>query len=853
MSKSRSGNKWKLTRHDMYYKLAKEQGYRSRASFKLIQLNKKFNFLGKSKAVLDLCAAPGGWLQVCQKFMPANSLIVGVDLLPIRGIPDVVCLQEDITSESCRVKLKKEFQGWQLDAVIHDGAPDVGGAQSWAKDAYMQNELVIHSLKLATVFLREGGIFITKVFRSQDYNALLWVLKQFFKKCTVTKPAASRDASAEIFVVCEGYLAPKKIDPRLLDPACIFKQDEADVKRADVFHAKPGKRNREGYADDTKMIMSTVSTVSKFVEAADPIDFLGTYNSLDWDDESKVYLGNADTNDEIKHLVTDLKVLGKGDFSFLLKWRKKMLDFKKELLKEQKAVQDKDEESDNEPEMTQEEKEEMEEAQLDDQLKELRESDKQKVKKEKKKKKDKLNKERRKRALNENNLTNVETETEMELFKMTDIKDKASLDKLHRIGHNEAPPPEEKSEDDDDEEEEPNSEDDPLERMEADMDAAYELYRERRKIKSSKKLKVGLKDEEEMPEVDEDEADQEADADDDDDDGTHALGAHMPPKPSKKDILSSWFDRDLFAADDADEADTKPKKNKAAVEAKSTKTTGTKRKLDTVKMDQDENEGDDEDEDDDEDSEREGKGKSKSKSKGGRVGAAVAAAVEEDDDSEKIGKKKGEDSFEEVPVQEDFSSDSDAQAETLAMGQLMLRKRSKNKVLDDSYNRYSFKDDELPEWFLHDEGMHNKPQLPVTKSQVAEAKAALKAINSRSIKRVAEAKARKKMKAFKQYEKAKEKAVATLENDEAGAAEKSRAIQKMYSKKKIGKEKRLAPKIMVSQKGGGVKQAKRSKGKDEKNAKRVDKRQKKEMRMKKANDKKRARGSKTNNKKKHRV
>lgn len=317
-------------RLDKYFYMAKEHGYRSRAAFKLIQLNRRFDFLTKAKCLVDLCAAPGGWLQVATKYMPISSIKIGIDLDPIKPVNGCTMIQCDITTQKCISLIRKEIKHFDCDVVLNDGAPNVGA--QWNKDAYNQSELVLAALKLATQILKKGGTFVSKVFRSKDYNSLIWVLNYLFAKVEVVKPAASRASSAEIFIVCLGYKKPASIDPKYLDPKHIFAEiaDEEEDSNKRITSLKKlldsGVKNRSGYDADGSGAFYKEAKLSEFIKSKDPYKILSRCHKIVIDDEFKDEIAKiVKLPVTLKAICEDLKVLGRSDLTTLLKFRSKYL------------------------------------------------------------------------------------------------------------------------------------------------------------------------------------------------------------------------------------------------------------------------------------------------------------------------------------------------------------------------------------------------------------------------------------------------------------------------------------------------------------------------------------------------
>lgn len=202
-------------KRDVYYRKAKEEGYRARSAYKLLQIDEEFDiFSSDVKKVVDLCAAPGSWSQVLSKKMfsedsnnNADKKIVAVDLQSMTSINNVTCLKADITAPSTLAQILELFNNEKTDLVISDGAPDVTGIHDL--DEYIQHQLILAALQLACCILKEGsGKFVVKLFRGKDCDHLYAICRNFFEKVYIAKPRSSRATSSEAFLVGIGYKKP---------------------------------------------------------------------------------------------------------------------------------------------------------------------------------------------------------------------------------------------------------------------------------------------------------------------------------------------------------------------------------------------------------------------------------------------------------------------------------------------------------------------------------------------------------------------------------------------------------------------------------------------------------------------
>ncbi|KAJ3270435.1 putative tRNA (cytidine(32)/guanosine(34)-2'-O)-methyltransferase [Terramyces sp. JEL0728] len=207
-------------KRDIYYRLAKEQGYRARSAYKLLQINQEFDLFTGVKNIVDLCAAPGSWSQVLSKeFKDKDCKIVAVDLQEMAPLDGIICIQGDITKESTANEIIKHFD--KADLVICDGAPDVTGLHDM--DEYIQAQLLLAAFNITSHILSNGGTFLAKIFRGKDMSLLVAQMNTFFKQVYICKPRSSRDSSIESFILCRDYNPPANYKPSFVDPLLDYK------------------------------------------------------------------------------------------------------------------------------------------------------------------------------------------------------------------------------------------------------------------------------------------------------------------------------------------------------------------------------------------------------------------------------------------------------------------------------------------------------------------------------------------------------------------------------------------------------------------------------------------------------
>ena len=848
---------------DKFYHLAKEQGYRSRAAFKLVQLNKKYDFLSKASSLLDLCAAPGGWLQargwrgrgptasvacvrrlapwltrsaavqVAHKYMPLSSTIVGVDLVPIRPIRGVVTLTEDITTAKCRAAVKRCLPpGGLFDVVICDGAPNVGGA--WSAEAYTQAALVLEACKLACDVLAPNGLFITKVFRSAEYHALLYTFHQLFERVESTKPLASRSTSAEIYVACIGYRAPGKLDKRLLDPQHLFASTEGgaaagDAGQGGASSGKPSvldvpdgetRRNRGGYDTTTGTLFAFGDAEADFVSNDKAVEALGAFTLFRIAPGSELDKHEATTG-EVRSLISDLRVLGKRDFRALLKWRDLVRCTRAAEAKAAAAAAaegDASKAPGDDDGVDEEDK-------LLAEMEGVRERAERRKRREKKTKAKAKTKARVRAALGANGDASDVYGHDNELFalkrvtggaaglervadKATGDSDDDSEDELRALAAEQSDEDEEGEEEDGgDGEEDPDRVADEV-LLNRELDAMYAAYATRRGLKHTgevtikRRSRASLKDPGELGGgVDVEDGDADFDWRASGKDLAQRVAASAAEKAASRNPLvlpgpkgkapagslaDVWFSNPVF-----DDIIRGSGKGAAPQPAKAGK-----RKKAVVAEEDDDEENDairsaaraaargwDASGEDEDARPAKARGRGGAAARGDDAGFEIVPQRAEAEDSD-----SDSDRSTSYDREMDETLDDGTKAEIRAMGRLLMKRKTREAVTEEGYHKWtSGSQEELPPWFAADEARHCRRNLPVTAAEVAAEKAALRALDARPIKKVAEARARKKKKLAVRMDQARAQANAIADQEDVPLASRMRQIERVYAKSRRGK------------------------------------------------------------------
>ncbi len=747
-------------------------------------------------------------------------MIVGVDLAPIKPIPRTITFQSDITTDKCRATIKQHFKNWKADTVLHDGAPNVGTA--WVQDAFSQAELALQALKLATEFLIEGGIFVTKVFRSKDYNALLWVFNQLFTKVEATKPPSSRNVSAEIFVVCRGFKAPKRIDPRFLDPRSVFAELSIPTpnNEAKVFNPETKKRKREGY-EEGDYTQFKEAPASEFVQTTDPIAMLGSFNKLTFERQKHGDIALAvldklpETTNEIRQCCKDLKVLGRKEFRMLLRWRLKardILNFASKKKSDEHAVAEEIAEVGPMDE----------ELQIEEDLQRLNEGETSRKKREKRRENERKQKEVIRMQMHMTTPTEIGLEQkgpngEDSMFVLAPVDKAGAIEKIARgkmalhLQEGGSADNASGSESESDEEED---------RLDEELDALYSQYQERKSESDAKNRAKkarrehqdgdweGISDHEQGSEdnFEQDQSSEESSPAEEEEgqdpqrliypQNGFAQGQGLTQRAAvffEQDIFKDIGDLDAEESNNAihlEDSETEAGPVNQAAKIPAIKNASVKfvdpapaeaTNLCAIEM---------QSYAESEESENERENKREDNGDETESGFEVVQLGRTDWEVEDEPRKDGRLDIDIITVE------AMSLAQQVASGQ-----KSTQDLVDDGFNKYAFRDtDGLPEWFLDDEGKHSKPHRPISATGAAAIKEKLRALNARPIKKVREAKDRKKFKAAQRLEKLRKKSCLVAEDEGISEKDKAQNIARMMSRSAKKKPKQQV-KLVVA-KGG---------------------------------------------------
>uniref|UniRef100_G1KUJ1 FtsJ RNA 2'-O-methyltransferase 3 n=1 Tax=Anolis carolinensis TaxID=28377 RepID=G1KUJ1_ANOCA len=660
-----------------------------------------------------------------------------------------------------------------MDVVLNDGAPNVGAR--WFPDAFSQANLTLSALKLACDFLSKGGWFITKVFRSRDYQPLLWIFQQLFRKVQATKPQASRNESAEIFVVCQGYLAPDKIDSKFFDPKFAFKEVEVQAKSVTELVSQK-KPKAEGYEDGATVLYKRC-TLTDFLKAANPVDFLAKASEIVLDSEELEH--HSATTEEVRHCCKDIRVLGRKELRALLNWRTKLRRFLVKKLKDQAKEIDinlssgEEGEGDEEPKpkkkesksLEEDEDEAKEEEELELKIAELKAEEMA----ERKRKKRKILRERRRQR------ERVELKMDLPGVSVADDGD-TGMFSLRAIGKSQLlhdvtkgdmaaadtfVATEGNAENDFSLSEGEDSDDDVSLASELDDEEIAEVEE-----RSSQMQRANVQDKYVQSVASEEEEEEEnAEA------GNPLLISLEGKEEHDKHQTNLWFGKEIFAGID-DDADEALEIGQAQVLSQNQADNSPGKSFLSLKKKLPQNE----------------------------VAPEVVAAENPDTETTK------------VPSEGKLCVSTVKRArvldpEGLALGEVIATSRkAKRDLIDDSFNRYTFNEDEgeLPDWFAQEEQQHRRKPLPLDRQTVEEYRQRWKEINARPIKKVAEAKARKKRRMLKKAEQMRKKAESVVNTVDISEREKAAQLRSIYKKAGLGKEKRKVT-YVVSKKGAGRK------------------------------------------------